>query len=117
MIEMQWAKSPTGEWHTLTGNDFSKIQTVGVYHIWCVGPDRNVNIRSGQGIVGARLMAHKADANIMRHARNGVLYVTWAAVSQQYLDRVERYLADQFRPVEGDRFPDVAPLAVRLPGQ
>jgi len=117
MMKLKWAKRADGGWYSLEGYNFSSIKTLGVYHIWCVGDGRNFNVRPGQGIIGARLTAHKADPNIMRHAKSGTLYVTWATVPQAHLDRVERYLADQYRPVEGDRFPDVDPLVVNLPGQ
>lgn len=65
---------------------------------------------------GARLMAHRADPSITRHNKSGTLYVTWAAVQAGLLDQVERFLADQYGPTEGDRYPDVSPLAVNLPG-
>ena len=42
--------------------------------------------------------------------------VTWAVVPAHQLDGVERYLADTYQPIEGDRFPDVEPLVVNLPG-
>jgi hypothetical protein len=54
---------------------------------------------------------------IMRHRTKGTMYVTWAAVPANQRDGVERYLADMYQPVEGDRFPDVVPLVVNLPGQ
>lgn len=98
------------------GVDFSKIATVGVYFVWCEG-NPSTNVRAGQGIIGARLTAHKADPDIMRHANNGTLRVTWAAVAAHQLDGVERYLGDMYQPIEGDRFPNVEPLVVNLPGQ
>lgn len=116
MIKLKWATKQDGSYYTLEGYDFSKITTVGVYVIWCAG-NPSVNIRVGQGIIGARLTAHKADNDIMRHKSRGTLYVTWAAVPSHQLDGVERHLGDMYQPVEGDRFPQVAPLAVNLPGQ
>jgi hypothetical protein len=115
MIKLTWAKQPNGDWYTLEGFDFSKITTVGVYFIWCEG-NPSTNVRPGQGIIGARITAHKADPKIMRHKTTGTMRVTWAAVPAHQLDRVERYLADMYQPIEGDRFPDVEPLAVNLPG-
>jgi hypothetical protein len=116
MVKVTWAKAPDGSYYTLTGWDFSSITIVGVYHIWLVGNGFKRNIRSGQGIIGARLGVHKTDSKITRHGADGPLHVTWAAVPAAHLDAVERYLADQFQPVEGDRYPDVAPMAVNLPG-
>lgn len=116
-LNLQWAKGPDDKWYTLDGWNFADIKTIGVYNIWCVGAARNFNVRTGQGIIGARVTVHKSDTNITRHRASGTLYVTWAEVPQQYLDRVERYLAERFGPVEGDRFPDVVPLVVNLPGE
>ena len=45
----------------------------------------------------------------------GGLWVTWAAVLPADLNGVERYLADQFKPLIGDRHPDVKPIPVNLP--
>lgn len=115
-LQLKWAKTPDQDWYTLAGHNFSGIKTVGVYHIWCVGDGCKFNVRSGQGVIGARLTAHKADTAITRHEQSGTLYVTWAEAPQQHLDRVERYLADYYQPVEGDRYPDVNPLVVNLPG-
>lgn len=116
MIQLKWAKAPNGEYYTLQGWDFTGIKAVGVYHIWCVGKDGTYGVRSGQGLVGARITAHKSDPKITRHSANGTLGVTWATVPAADLDGVERYLADQFGPVEGDRYPDVVPIPVNLPG-
>lgn len=115
MISLVWAKTAQGAWHQLQAWDFSSITSIGVYHIWCVGKNVKFNVRSGQGIIGARLTAHKNDPQIMKHANSGTLYVTWAAVPSGQLDGVERYLADHYRPVEGDRYPNVTPLVVNLP--
>lgn len=116
MIKLTWAKTPENKWFALQKWDFSEIKTVGVYHIWCIGTDRKYNVRSGQGIIGARLTAHKGDAGITKHAKNGTLFVTWAEVPADLLDGVERFLADHYKPVEGDRYPDVEPIQATLPG-
>ena len=100
----------------LKGTTTPRSLTVGVYFIWCAG-NPSTNVRTGQGIIGARLVAHRADPMIMRHRTKGTMYVTWAAVPANQRDGVERYLADMYQPVEGDRFPDVVPLVVNLPGQ
>jgi len=41
------------------------------------------------------------------------LDVTMGRGSSPLLDRVERYLDNYYRPVEGDRFPDALPLPVK----
>src|SRR5215471_11283363 len=67
------------------------------------------------GDVKARLTAHRVDPAVGAYRPNGGLWVTWAAVSQQALDGVERYLSETLRPLVGDRFPEAAPIPVNLP--
>ena len=115
MMRVQWAKGPDG-WLKLEDHNFSSITTVGVYFIWCDG-NPSTNIRAGSGITGARITVHKSDPKIMRHRARGIMRVTWAEVPQALIERAEKYLADSYRPIEGDRYPDVLPLIVNLPGQ
>lgn len=61
-----------------------------------------------------RLRAHRADPAMIAAALSG-LNVTWAAVHPAYRDGVERYLAEEYRPLIGDRYPNVAPIPVNLP--
>ena len=116
MSDVVWARPGPDNWFRLLELNFSSIKTIGVYTVWCYGPGVNYTVRCGQGIVGARLTVHKNDPTITKHARNGTLLVTWAAVPAEFLDAVEGYLADRYRPVEGDRYPAVPRLAVNLPG-
>lgn len=87
----------------------------GVYVIWYGGADPRA-VRVGQGAIRDRLQAHRRDPAIRVYQWRG-LYVTWAQVAAAYRDGVERYLADQLRPVLGQKYPDAAPIPVNLPGQ
>jgi len=81
----------------------------GVYIIWkAKGPV----IKIGQGIIKDRLSVHRNDEAIISYNN---LFVTWASVSVQNRDGVERYLADRLKPRLGDIFPDVVPIKVNLP--
>lgn len=92
----------------LTGNPS------GVYIIWCErNPSRAVRI--GQGNISDRLEKHRSNLAILKLGKNRTLRVTWAAVRESQRDGVERYLADQYNPILGDTFPDVAPIPVNLP--
>lgn len=115
MINVNWSTTQTGEWFTIEGYNFSSITALGVYIIWCEGQP-GIPIRIGQGVIGARLTAHKSDHLIMRHRTKGTMRVTWAEVPALSLDGVERFLGDLYQPIEGDRFPDATPLRVNLPG-
>ena len=40
--------------------------------------------------------------------------VTWAALLASQMDGVERFLANRYTPLIGDRHPDVLPIEVNL---
>ena len=85
----------------------------GVYIIWHGGLDPKT-VRVGQGFIRERLGEHRNDPAIQAYASFG-LYVTWASVEQSSLNGVEAFLANQLRPLIGERFPDAPHIAVRLP--
>jgi len=114
MLRLNWIKSTTGTWLPLNFNLASVTTTKGVYVIWH-GGQTPWTVRVGQGDIASRLGSHGGDAVITAHASKGGLWVTWAAVQAASLDGVERYLADQLRPLVGDRHPAVLPVPVNLP--
>lgn len=117
MFTVTWVRPDPASWFVLEGTDFSPLgKTQGVYAIWHEGsPGRYV--RAGQGLIGARLAVHQTEPAIVAYRSFGILRVTWAAVpGSSDRDQVERYLAETLKPLVGDRFPDVVPLAVNLPG-
>lgn len=109
-MQIQWVKCQTEAWCTLSRVNLSTVRAEGVYVIWKPGSKA---VRVGQGDIADRLSTHRADPLIMRHGQD--LLVTWAAVDQAYRDGVERYLGEQYSPLECDRFPAAAPIAVNLP--
>lgn len=114
MITVTWTKCGNGtSWCPLETVDLSNVETTGVYVIWHAGNPAKV-VRIGQGDIAARLMAHRADPKILKYREKGKLLVTWAAVPARHLDGVERFLANQYSPLIGDAFPNVAPIPVNL---
>lgn len=114
MIQAWWTKSTKGEWLSLERVDLSNVFAYGVYAIWHTGnPPRVVKI--GQGNIADRLTAHRSDPSILAYKGRGDLYVTWAAVEAHQRDGVERYLADTWSPLVGDRYPAVSPIVVNSP--
>lgn len=100
-----WVKSTQGQWLSLEKVNLAGVTTQGVYIIWHGGnPARTVYV--GQGDIAARLAAHRQRPEIQRYAQHG-LFVTWAAVSADRRDGVERHFADTLRPLVGDAHPDV----------
>ena len=115
MISVTWVKCGNGaNWCPLETVDLSGVSATGVYIIWHDGNPSRV-VRIGQGDIAARLGAHRRDRAVLAFNRFGTLRVTWAAVPAHQVDSVERYLANQWSPLIGDAFPDVAPLAVNSP--
>lgn len=111
---LRWIKSTTNQWLLLESANLIGVTTSGVYVIWHGGQNPRT-VRVGQGDIADRITAHRTDQQILAYRSYGTLAVTWAAVSYWEMDGVERYLADQLRPLVGDRFPSVAPIPVNLP--
>jgi hypothetical protein len=102
-------------WCSLQSLDLDSIGDVGgVYIIWHEGNPGRV-VRVGQGDIGDRLGKHRNDSKVTQYAKHGTLRVTWASVPLNQRDGVEKYLADTWRPLVGDAFPNVLPIAVNSP--
>lgn len=114
MIDLHWYKSKADTWLELAKVNLEGETDFGVYIIWHAGNPSRV-VRVGQGDVAARLIAHRNDSAITNYAKVGTLLVTWAVVPPRLVDGVERYLAEYWKPLVGDRFPNVTPIAVNSP--
>ena len=108
-LPLKWVGCSEG-WHprNLATVNLDEVDVDGVYLIWARGLSQETVaptvVRIGQGDIAARLKEHRKDREITKH---GELGVTWAEVSPEHQDGVESYLAWVFRPLEGERFPDV----------
>ncbi len=114
MLTVHWIKNISGAWLPLDIVDLSNVTTFGVYTIWHAGQPSRV-VRTGKGHIANRVGQHKRDAEVNAYARYGRLYVTWAEVSPLYAEGVERYLAEQYPPLVGERWPEVRPIQVNHP--
>lgn len=115
MMTLNWIKcGDDHHWCSLEDLILSSAKSDGVYIIWHEGNPARV-VRVGQGDVSERLCCHRAEPEITGYSRYGKLRVTWAAVPAHLRDGVERYLADQWKPLVGDCYPAVAPIAVNSP--
>lgn len=113
-INLDWAKCEPAVWCELERLDLSKLGDVfGVYVIWH-GGENSKWVRVGQGKIGERLAAHRADPQILVY-RQFTLYVSWAPAAPDAADGIEAFLARQCNPLIGDRFPDVTPIPVNVP--
>ena len=113
-LSLGWVKSRAETWLEFETFELSSVASSGVYMIWHAGnPSRVVYV--GQGDVKARLGVHRANSEICGYRQFGALYVTWAEVPANQRDGVERYLADQWKPLVGDAHPVAFPIAVNSP--
>ena len=116
MATVGWAKCQKSRWcpfKTVSLNDMSEE---GVYVIGCdLGRLGIATIYVGKGDIADRLKAHRRDRAIIKYAKLGTLRVTWAPIRANSRSRVERFVADELKPLEGDRHPDVTPAQVNLP--
>lgn len=113
-MKVDWVKCGNGNnWCPLETVNLENVDTHGVYIIWHGGNPGRV-VRVGQGDIKDRLTKHRSDPKILAY-RKLELLVTWAWVSSSQRDGVERYLAEKWRPLVGDAFPDVLPIAVNSP--
>lgn len=118
---LSWGKSQSDSWCWLSVIDGSEaaLNTTGTYVIWYSTNDSNARnvVRVGQGHIGSRLAEHKDNPNITAYGQYGLLVFSWATVPSTMLNGVERYLANVYNPLEGERYPNVAPIPVTLPGE
>lgn len=110
-LTVTWMKCEEDHWCpfdnlNLANDHFNELS--GVYIIWS-GTDV---IRIGSGIIRDRIEAHRNDEEITAYEN---LLVTWAQVNVNQMEGVEKFLADRYSPLVGERFPDREPISVNLP--
>jgi len=118
-ITVKWLKCGDDEhWCDLYRLDLSKNldNAAGVYVIFYLrsGTERGRVVRVGQGNIAERLAVHRKDSDIKAYGSKRLL-VTWATVHDQQQNGIEKFLADKFDPLVGDRFPDRTPIQVNNP--
>lgn len=112
------------KWNMCQGDVWCKLNAVnlehehfnnmhGVYVIWHGGTDPKV-VYVGQGNIKERLSEHRRDPRIQSFDYLD-LYVTWAAVPEEYRDAIELYLANSWAPRVGKHQPEVPPMKVAPP--
>lgn len=98
-------------WCRLDGldlNDKYIKSCIGVYIIF----SKEKVIRLGSGELQSRLQEHRNNPEITRYSE---LRVTFAHVEMSKMKGVEKFLADHYNPIVGDRFPERIPIVVNLP--
>lgn len=110
-----WGKNARGQWCSLLKTDFSVLKNSGVYIFFGYDSDNTlVVIKVGQSEnLAERIISYKNNDQVLSYSKNP--YVTWINLSIKYLDGVERYLGEYYRPLIAERFPDAPVIPINLP--
>lgn len=116
MQQLDWIKCDGKRWCNfenlnLDHNHFDNLK--GVYMIWHGAPMPSV-VRVGQGVIRDRIASHKKDPQILKYSDKN-LYVTWAKVNEEKRDGIERFLAENWTPLVGNKFPEAEKIEVNSP--
>lgn len=121
--EVKWIKNnQNGEWF-----DFLRLNLeapyfnnkVGVYAIWYTSPSSAKVIKVGSGNISERLKDHRSNQEITKYSSLGNLKVSWVVADSNPLlpseaQGAEVFLANKYRPLVGDRFPNVVEVPISL---
>ncbi len=114
MLTASWIKSTKGTWLPLEAVNLSSVITIGPYVIWHAGHPSRV-VRIGGGDIFREVSINRSDPKILAYRAYGTLHVTWAAVPADQLNGVVRYLANCYKPLVAERYPNVVAIPVNLP--
>lgn len=117
-MNVNWIKNQNGEYFDFLRLNLDApyfMNKVGVYMIWYATPSEARVIYVGQGEIGERLKKHREDLQIMNYAKFGQIRVSWLELPGEYLDGVEAFLFDTYKPIIGERTPAAEPIPVNLP--
>ena len=111
-MRVKWVRYKKKGWCALNNLNLENISTIGIYVIW---KPQSYVVRIGQGDIASELHSLRNNPKITQFGRD--LLVTWASVSEDHLDGVERFLYEQFSPMNADRVPNARMVQVNLPGK
>ena len=111
-MRVKWIRYKQKGWCGLNTLNLEKISATGIYIIW---KPQSYVVRIGQGDISSELHSARNNPSISQFGRD--LLVTWTSIPEQYLDGVERYLYEQFSPMNADRIANGRLIHVNLPGK
>ncbi len=115
-MQVTWNRCESHIWCKLNEVDLNNSHfdnMAGVYVIWH-GGNNPKTVRVGQGLIKDRIAAHRVGHEVQAYKQHG-LFVTWTTVPWNSRNGVEAFLAQNFDPIVGERFPNVTPIPVNLP--
>jgi hypothetical protein len=115
LVIVTWTSSADNGWCSLDAVRLAGLHMTGVFLIWYSGnPGRVVCV--GRGDIAEQLTAARRDEAVQGFRSRGTLLVTWAKVSAQRIDGIERYLAETWSPLLERKRSDAAAIEVNSPG-
>lgn len=116
-MQLIWNKCQGNVWCpfyevNLSHEHFDRLH--GVYMIWYANQSDAKVVYVGKGYIKQRLAERRSDSRIQSYTHLS-LFVTWAAVDEASRGGVERYLADTWRPLVGERHPVMPAIPVNSP--
>ncbi len=116
-MRITWKESKGFTYNEVFLNAFYKNDRYekGVYIIW--ESDNGTVIYVGSGDID-RLWDHLKEYRITQYQNLMANYAIIGGNDSDIWRGIERYLADKYQPLEGDRYPaDVDPIEVNVPGE
>jgi hypothetical protein len=113
-LQLQWYKSPSGDWCRLEDSERTDVEQYGVFVVWRAGdPGRpSAVLYVGRGSLRQQIAEFRRDPAI---AGSRDLRITWAKVDPRDVDAVAAYLYQQLRPLWGEVLHAVPAQPVNLP--
>ena len=112
--QVQWSKNKNNEWSSLMYTDFSLLLNSGVSIVWWYDNGNPPLILSIQksGVLAIDIDKYRSNELVVSYLNP---LVTWAYIPSQYLNGVEKYLYDHYKPVIKQSLPKIDPIQVNLP--
>lgn len=113
-MQLQWYKSPEGEWCRLEMAELTSADEYGVFVVWRAGDGGRASavLYVGHGALRSGIANFRRNSSLLGSSG---LHVTWAKVDRRDVDGVAAYLYQQLRPLWGEVVQAVAALPVNLP--
>lgn len=115
-MQLNWIKCKGDVWCKLNSVNLDHEHfnnRYGVYIIWHGGANPRV-VYVGQGNIKDCIEHHRQNPDVQKYEHLG-LYVTWARVSDDYINNAKAYLADKWDPIVSEHHSQAPPTEVNSP--
>ena len=109
---IKWEKTGDNNWINYLNTDLYEVIDEDLHGVYVIRSEETI-VYVGSGNIRKRLLDHKKELIIAGKYSN--LKISWAGINEIFAKGAERFIADKLKPKEGDQWPDVEPIEVRLP--